>query len=562
MNFTEAFRSAWNLLEKSEQKSLIWLSFAQFLNGFLDLIGILSFSAASLLTVRGNNSSVLIEEFLSKQLRIDIENAVPFFLALAIASLLCKSMFSFLATKILMRKLSLVQRRISQELFDNCFNLNPNYFLKHSQVNIPTSIADGTAHLIFGLIGFTIVAVTEVIFLVMLLIPLMFIAPLLTLFAITIFAIAFLILHVLLSKWSTQSGLQSFQELNEMRNLVAEAGKLSKFFYVSGETKSFKTKFGTHLTSAAKATADTYFVQQVPKYVLEVTVIAIGALTGVYLSFVSSFGKSVGILALLIATSFRLLPSLLRIQGSVLVARTSLGRSFDVLNLISEIRNKSIDRKRIAQKNNANAPGIKISNLSFKYSDSEKFVFLNYSLLINPKSITVINGSSGSGKSTLVDLILGIQKPDKGTIEFTGSDSKFPRISYMPQSTNIIDGSIIENIALGIPQESIDVSKIEQLIHSVGLESVFGDELMSNHAILGNKGRTLSGGQVQRIGLARALYFEPNLIILDEPTSAIDRDSETEILCKLKTFSEQATIVIVAHSEIPLRYADSIITLG
>ena len=562
MNFTKAFRSAWNLLLKSEQKSLIGLSFAQFLNGFLDLLGILSISAASLLAVRGNGSSVIIEKFLINQLRIDIENAIPFFLTLAIVSLLCKSIFSFLATRMFMRKLALIQKRISQDIFDNCFNLDPNYFLKNSQVNIPTSIADGTVNLIFGLIGFTILAISEVIFLVILLIPIIYIAPLLTLFAITIFAVAFLILHVLLSKWSTQSGLQSSQAINDMRNLVAEVGKLSKFIYVSGETRSFKFRFGSHLNSAAKATADTYFVQQVPKYVLEVTVIAIGALTGVYLTFVSSFGKSVGILALLVATSFRLLPSLLRIQGSVLVARTSLGKSFDVFNLMSEIRDKSIVSKQILKKSNSNAPGIKISNLSFRYSGAEKFVFDDYSVSIYPNSITVINGLSGSGKSTLVDLMLGIQKPDKGVIEFTGIDSRFARISYMPQSTDIIDGSLYENIALGVPRESINVSRVEQLIQFVGLENLLSDESMNTHVILGAKGRTLSGGQVQRIGLARALYFEPNLIILDEPTSSIDRDSETELLSKLRIISEQATLVIVAHSDIPLKYADSIITLG
>jgi ABC-type multidrug transport system fused ATPase/permease subunit len=566
MTYRQALKSALALLTKKERKSLLVSLVAQVLIGTLDIIGVVSISITSLLVVRGNGSSNQLMKYLPDFLESNPEKLAGVFAIVAVISLVLKSLGSFLTTRFLLFRLSKIQNRITLKLFDDCLSMSPSEFMKESQKSLPSVVAEGTGNLTLGLIGFSMLAFTETVVLSMLLIPLLVIAPLLTLLTMLVFAAAFLMLHKLLSKWSTKSGLDSANGLNDLRNLVFSVGKLSKVLWVSNETEAFTRNMRVLSTKTSKATSDTYFVQQVPKYVLEMTVILIGIVTALYLSTTSSLGKSIGILTLLVATSFRLLPSLLRVQGAVLIARTSIGRSLEVIELNSIHKNENKEHKSRNRARNHGlkneVPGLRIENLNFGYEGSDKLVINNLSLVISPCTITVIKGKSGVGKSTLVDLILGILEPSSGLIEFTGISNSEIRKSFMPQETTIIDGSLVENIALGIPVEDIDQVKIEEVLVATGLDLIMKEENIEKLDKIGRDGRQLSGGQYQRVGLARALYPNPGLIILDEPTSALDLVSEEMILRTLHGLRKEITVIIIAHSDKPLHFADQIIELN
>jgi ABC-type transport system involved in cytochrome bd biosynthesis fused ATPase/permease subunit len=267
-----------------------------------------------------------------------------------------------------------------------------------------------------------------------------------------------------------------------------------------------------------------------------------------------------------VATSFRLLPSLLRIQGAVLIARTSLGRSIEIIELDSMRKNRNLWRRveNVRREDGmiAEAPGLKIENLNFEYEGNDKKIIKDLSLAILPGTLTVIKGKSGVGKSTLVDLILGILEPKSGLIEFTGNYKSQIVTSYMPQETTIIEGTLIENIALGIPFEEMDQKRIEEVLTATGLDAIMNDERIDKFDEIGPNGRSLSGGQYQRIGLARALYPNPRMIILDEPTSALDLASEEVMLKTLHGLRGQITVIIIAHSDKPLHFADQIFELN
>ena len=565
MTYRQALKSALALLTKKERKSLIVSLVAQVLIGTLDIIGVASVSITSLLVVRGNSSSNQLMKYLPDFLKSEPEKLAGTFALIAVISMLLKSLGSFITTRFLLYRLAKIQKRITLNLFKECLSLPSSVFMKESQKTLPTTIADGSASLTLGLIGFSMLAFTETVVLTMLLIPLLVIAPILTLLTMLVFAASFLLLHKILSKWSTRSGLESAKSLNEIRALIMSVGKLSKVIQVSGKTKTFEMQLDNLASTTSKSGSDTYFVQQVPKYILELTVILIGVVTAIYLSTTSSFGKSVGILTLLVATSFRLLPSLLRIQGAVLVARTSLGLSIDVIKLHSTLIQSNLSRREITEPliegKAPKPPGISIKNLNFEYPGSNYPIFTNFNLTILPGSLTVIKGKSGAGKSTLVDLILGILKPKSGLIEIVDTNNENFKASYMPQETTIINGSLIENIALGVPLDEIDLIRIDEVIDAAGIKSVIDQSAEEDFGEIGSEGRLLSGGQYQRIGLARALYENPGLIILDEPTSALDVASEEEVLKTLNQLRGQITIIIIAHSDKPEKYADQIVSL-
>jgi len=189
---------------------------------------------------------------------------------------------------------------------------------------------------------------------------------------------------------------------------------------------------------------------------------------------------------------------------------------------------------------------LEVKNLSFKFDSSNKDLFNNLNFKIKSKSFYVLKGSSGSGKSTLLDILMGIIKPSKGRVIY---NIQKPRIGYVSQECFIINETIRKNIAFGVPNNEIEDNEIKEKLKLVDLYnyvSKLNDGI--NFKLISN-GLNLSVGQKQRVGIARALYFNPDILFLDEPTSALDAETQLEILITLKELSKFVTIIMVSHKE-------------
>ena len=175
-----------------------------------------------------------------------------------------------------------------------------------------------------------------------------------------------------------------------------------------------------------------------------------------------------------------------------------------------------------------------------------------------------IIGRSGSGKSTLVDLILGLLDPNNGKISVDGIDIKYNKnlwqknIGYIPQDIYLLDDTIKNNIVFGIDEEKIDYKLLNESIKTAQLEKFV--ELSENKldTIVGNRGAKISGGEKQRIGIARALYNNPKILIFDEATSALDIDNENKILEEIYAGINDKTIIIISHRNNTVKYCESI----
>ena len=175
-------------------------------------------------------------------------------------------------------------------------------------------------------------------------------------------------------------------------------------------------------------------------------------------------------------------------------------------------------------------------------------------------------GSTGAGKSTIVNLLLGLYEPIKGTILI--DDVKLnqqnlrswqTKIGYVPQDIYIIDDTIKNNIAFGVDPESIDSNKIIELSKLVKLHDFINNELPDNYeTILGEKGITISGGQKQRLGIARALYHDPEIIIFDEATNSLDSITEKIVSETIYKLSKKKTLVIITHNISSIKKCDMI----
>ena len=248
------------------------------------------------------------------------------------------------------------------------------------------------------------------------------------------------------------------------------------------------------------------------------------------------------------------MPAVNKIIGSyqqINLSKASINLVYEELKLKKNIL---VDRTEKFNKNKNEFKSLLIKNLSFKYSNTDKFIFENVNFEIKKNLHIGFVGSSGSGKTTLIDCLLGLLPPTSGKILFNNqniyNDLKNwqSNIGYVPQNIYLMDASIQENIAIGINKRFIDIDRINSSKLSNLDEFIKGlpDGLSTN---VGEKGVKISGGQRQRIGIARALYNNPQILVLDEATNALDTATEERFLNLINELKNQQnlTVVMITH---------------
>ena len=299
------------------------------------------------------------------------------------------------------------------------------------------------------------------------------------------------------------------------------------------------------------------FIQKLPKPLLEfATVFSMVIVVFIFLSLNLSTGYIVTVLALFGLAAVRMLPSLVRIYNSI----QTIQFGFPALELI----NKELKEVRITSKNEKVeetvrplkfSKSIKIENLSFVYPESKSKIFNRINFEIPKGKLIGIEGPSGSGKSTLVDLILGLIKPNEGKILVDNFDisaallSWQKNVSYVPQNVFLTDDSIKKNIAFGLKDREIEKTKLTNSIIASELAEFVNTLPEKSETVIGERGARLSGGQRQRIGLARALYHEPELLILDETTSSLEKEIEERIMETILKIQKDKTIIVISHDK-------------
>jgi ABC-type bacteriocin/lantibiotic exporter with double-glycine peptidase domain len=196
---------------------------------------------------------------------------------------------------------------------------------------------------------------------------------------------------------------------------------------------------------------------------------------------------------------------------------------------------------------------IELKNIVYAYPNTDKLIFDHADMQIPYGKSVGIMGASGAGKSTIVDILLGLLKVQEGTIECDGVNvfDNYPawlsQIGYIPQSIYLVDEPIRNNIAFGIADEEIDDERIWQVLDEAQLKDFIKTLPEGLDTTIGDRGVRLSGGQRQRLGIARALYHNPEILVFDEATSALDNETEAAVMEAINSFHGKKTMVIIAH---------------
>ena len=309
------------------------------------------------------------------------------------------------------------------------------------------------------------------------------------------------------------------------------------------------------------------FFGAVPKYLIEmVCIVGILAVMIVKALMGNDMNTMIPQLAAFAVAAFKMLPSVGKISN-YLNGITFLTPSIDLI--YNDLKDTE-DMLRIEHKDESNAPdtsdadSISVDHVSFAYSGSERNVLDDVSFSIPVGSSVGFIGTTGSGKSTMADVILGILKPQKGTIRFGSMDiGEYPftwskKLAYIPQSIYLADESIKENIAFGIREQDIDEDKVWAAIEEAQLTTFIRSLPGGINTGVGERGVRLSGGQRQRIGIARALYGDPELLVLDEATSALDNETEKAVMDAIDSLHGRKTMIIIAHRLTTIKNCDLI----
>jgi ABC-type bacteriocin/lantibiotic exporter with double-glycine peptidase domain len=455
-----------------------------------------------------------------------------------------------------------IDQDMSNKMYSKYIHKDYSFFLKKNSSNFISNIiveVDKFSYrlvdsLTFFIVDVVIVSTITVYLLISYLIP--------TIVLIVIITLIFFIFYFLYKNKFKKIGIE---------RSIADAQKISwlqKSFYSIQSVKLdnlesfFKEKFKKEVKKSSESTFKMNFISELPRNLADIILIIVGASLLYVLNFITGIQKELflSIIGLFILAMFRILPS----ANRILYAFNSIKFHYQAINnlekLINEEKNLNDNKKEeeIFFRPIKIKESIKLENISFSYDldGVEKKILNNVNLEIKKNKIVGIYGKNGSGKSTLLNIITGLLEPDMGSVKLDGKNIKdFKKlyqftIGYVTQKTYLTDDSVIENIIFGKKREEYNQEQLDRAIDLAQLKNTINDLPNKENTLLGERGTKLSGGQQQRIGIARALYKNPQLIIFDEATNALDSESQEEILLStvFKENSEKI-IIIVSHDK-------------
>ncbi|GAA2516322.1 ABC transporter ATP-binding protein [Rarobacter incanus] len=305
---------------------------------------------------------------------------------------------------------------------------------------------------------------------------------------------------------------------------------------------------------AVRARANTSFLSVVPRFVFESALVGGFVLIGGVGYAIGDMNQAIISVVLFAATGFRLIPAINGVQASIVQATATLPSAQDVVTDIRESESDVAATEPAADR--AQLPTspriLQLSDVRFRYPNAHHDVLQGVDLEIPFGSSLGIVGPSGAGKSTLVDLLLGLSVASGGTIAIDGMPlidvlrAWRSRVGYVPQRVSLFNGTIAQNVALTWTND-YDAERVERAIEMAQLGPMVAERPGGIHAMIGERGVALSGGEQQRLGIARALYADPLVLVLDEATSSLDTKTEDSVTRAIKALQGDMTIISVAH---------------
>ncbi|WP_404475109.1 ABC transporter ATP-binding protein/permease [Vreelandella venusta] len=401
--------------------------------------------------------------------------------------------------------------------------------------------------------------------------------PLVAISGMVIFVSTYLLLYQTVRRYLTINGKRVSEAQAKRFKLMNEGFGGIKDLLLLHRQAGFTSRFDKASQRIARGEGVTQGLSEAPRFAIEL--VAFGSVIVLVLYLLNLYEGNLGAilpaLSIYALAGFKMLPGFQKIYTSITKIRGNLA-AYDAIrdDLIAsrdELKNTHI--ASVTHENTQITPWvpqreIKLQDVAFDYPGSRGFALDGLNLTIPANKMVGLVGSSGSGKSTAIDLLLGLIEPQKGGVLIDGVPLTPENlrhwqagVGFVPQQIFLSDASILENVAFAIERDDIDVERAKEALHMAQLDDLLERLPEGLETRIGERGVQISGGQRQRLGIARALYQQARVLVFDEATSALDGITERRVMDDIQRFSGQMTVIMIAHRLATVKGCDIIYML-
>jgi ATP-binding cassette, subfamily B, bacterial PglK len=569
MNIVQKYKTFYGFLNKKQKIKFYLIVLLLIFQSILEVVGVGSvIPVLSVILLPKENLYQDYVNYFFNDNDFSRNYIISAFILLVLIFFIFKTFFLYVSSKKMFNFAYEIQTQIKNEIFAQSIFMNYLKFLKIKSSTLVTNISTNanliTMHCLIPILtltseGLILFSITTFLFFYD---PAGFLILFLTLF------LTILICYKFFSKKLKKMGEDKEVLESKMIKLVQNSIGSIKITKLHNLENKYLKEFNDLNEVTSSIQSKSYIFANLPRFILEfLGFLIICGLIFYFILMDTAPIKIIASLGIFAVAGFKIIPCVNRI----IFALQGLKYSESTLNTVDKIykdeKIRSSNKETEHVKSNfIFSNSIEFKNISFKYSMESSEILNNFNFYIKKNSKIGIVGASGAGKTTFLDLLIGLLEPSSGEVfvdqkKVSLNDIGWKNsIAYVPQYNYLIDDTLEKNIALDATDQNIDHSLVDSLLDLTFLKKELLTRNLNSHKLLvGERGVNLSGGQIQRIGIARALYRKPKLLIMDEPTSSLDSENEKKIINIINKI-ENLTLVIVSHRKSALESCDEIFT--
>ena len=539
--------------------------------GLLDLIGILAIgiiaASSAFLVSNGPESKepFQIGDFSFPLLTVQ---SLPLAVGIVLLLFLFKALLSILFTLRMAKFLAKIEARAAWSIAHNAFGHGLERTRANSREEVLYAVQVGSQSAFNSLLNAIGTISAEGFLFILVITTFAWVNPTVAIGAVLYFGIIGIVIQVFIGQLMNKTGQKIADNTVSANTVLSDLGDVLRETYVLGKQDYFLNKVRRFRFGASTNYATQFVLSGMPRYIVETALISAIAVFVVFQALSGDIVSSAATLGVFLSGGLRLTASLLPLQSALLQIKQSIPLAKSALELVQKEETSSYEgENKTAPTETSHPINVDLQNLSFVFKGEQSETLSDVNMAIPAGSQVAFIGHSGAGKSTLADLILGILEPTSGSILLDGvNPKKLARersgiLGYVPQKPGLISGTIAQNIALGINKDEIDMERLLDALSKSHLADFVDSLPQGLETDLGKRKDELSGGQIQRIGLARALYNQPKLLVMDEATSALDAESESKINKALDEMRGKTTVILIAHRLNTIQRSDTVYLL-
>ena len=569
----ELFSSLFLLIRLMPPKyrwQLLALFFLQITSSLLEIISI--GAIIPFLNVLANFDSFINNQYVSYVLQnLGIQDKIQVVIlasALFVGAFACSNILKILLLWFQRRLAALINVELSRLVYTKMLYMSYPFFLKNNSSELIGNLTHDL-RASFGSVQAVLLFVANGIMTISIVTSLLFYDPFSAIGLLGICIASYILITLLVRPRLNRNGVVESTTHQAMLKVLQESLGSMRYVILNGNYNIFIREYRKKYYQYKMAKTTLTILRQAPRFFVEIIgVLAICSLTILFSIKNSNLEGYLPFLGFIAMGSHRLISSVNQCYnaiGSIISTNFSLQKIVKLLCSSEQKKRtyRTLEHLSFEQE-------LSFNGVFFRYEEraQKNWILSDLSFTIKAKSTVAIVGSTGSGKSTLADIILGLISPNRGYVSIDGQildKSNMERwqscVAHVPQSIFMADVSIAENIALGIPAAEIDEKWLQCVAKQAQIHNFIKTLPDKYETLVGERGVRLSGGQVQRIGIARALYKKPQLIIFDEATSALDSATEKAVIESIYNISNEQMLIIIAHRLSTVKNADTILVL-